>query len=49
MNIYRCDPEKARKFAGTAFSALPVCGILLCIVVRLFLQKMLMLPMQISP
>ena len=35
------NEEKAKKFAGTAAGSLVICGIIICVLVRLFLELLL--------
>jgi len=41
ISMGRKDPEKARKYMGSAFTMLLTLGIVLCFVVRLFLEPMM--------
>ena len=41
LNLGKKKPEEAKGIAGTAFTSLLLCGILICILVRLFLQPLM--------
>lgn len=41
LELGRKNPEHARKIAGTAFSALLICGVVLCILIRIFLKPLM--------
>ncbi len=41
LNLGKKEPDKAKGMAGTAFSSLLICGIVICILVRLFLQPLM--------
>ena len=41
LNLGKKEPEEAKGIAGTAFTSLLLCGILICILVRLFLQPLM--------
>ena len=41
LNLGKKEPEEAKKIAGTAFTSLLLCGILICILVKLFLQPLM--------
>lgn len=41
LNLGKKEPEKAKGIAGTAFTSLLLCGIVICILVRLFLQPLM--------
>ena len=41
LNLGKKEPEKAKGIAGTAFTSLLLYGILICILVRLFLQPLM--------
>lgn len=41
LKLGRKEPGDARGIAGTAFSSLLICGLLICLLVRLFLQPLM--------
>lgn len=41
LSLGRKEPDNAKGMAGTAFSSLLICGIVICILVRLFLQPLM--------
>ena len=41
LNLGKKDEEKAKRIAGSAVGMLVICGVVICIIVRLFLEPML--------
>ena len=41
LNLGRKEPGEAKGVAGTAFTSLLICGIIICILIRLFLQSLM--------
>ena len=50
LNLGKKEPEKAKGIAGTAFTSLLLCGVLICILVRFFCSRLwwLLAPRMIS-
>lgn len=42
LSLGKKEPGEAKRVAGTAFTSLLICGIIICILVRLFLQPLMM-------